>query len=414
MLFFQDFGFYKKEVNVLLIILNIGIIILMWIYILEEGVLDMANIFDYIKWRGDLSIRQDSFNEVDGIILSAFSYLPFELVYDKLKFPAKIKDICKALADIPDISKKLLFKNDLSLIKSLINCKRFGSMLVSDYENFVDTNSQTQFSAVTIKIRYNQYCIAFRGTDNTIVGWKEDFNMAFVCPVPAQEAAVAYLDNITSKFSGNFIICGHSKGGNLAIYASAFSTKKSNAQIDMIYNYDGPGFDARILTTDEYKEICGKICSFVPQSSIVGMLFNHEDEYTIVKSSQISILQHDFYSWNIEGKNFIYLDEVTKGSKFIDTTLKSWLESVDYKERERFIDTVFSVLEETKARTIREMGENWLKSAKAITKSIQNIDEDTKTAVTATLKLLAECVKQNALLANPIDKIRLPSRKKIK
>lgn len=371
----------------------------------------MANIFDYIKWRGDLSLWQDSFNEIDGIILSAFSYLPFELLQDTLPLPAKIKDICTVLAQIPDISKKVLFKYDVTLIKALAESKRFSSMEVSDYKNILDAETQTQFSAITVKLRHNLHCVAFRGTDNTIVGWKEDFNMAFVCPVPAQKSAVAYLDNLSKRISGKLILCGHSKGGNLAIYSAAFCKSIPKTSIEKIFNYDGPGFDEKILETEEYKTVCGKIRSFVPQSSIVGMLFNHEDEYTIIRSSQISILQHDFYSWDAEGKSFIYLDEISKGSMFIDTTLKSWLENVDNKERERFIDTVFSVLENTNARTLKEMGENWFDSAKSITKSIRSLDDDTKSAVNATLRLLGEALKRNALSSTPLEKIKKKVKK---
>ncbi len=364
----------------------------------------MANVFDYIMWRGDLPLRSDPFNEADGLVLSALSYLPFESAWNTIRSSGTVSELCTVLLNIPDIEKKVLFKNDIVLMNSLKDSKRYGKITLTDYENHIDTASQTQFCAVTLCLGNGYYAIVFRGTDNTIVGWKEDFNMSFICPVPAQSYAAEYADRIIKKHSGRYILCGHSKGGNLATYAAAFCSSDSSGSIGKIYSYDSPGFDERILSNPQYKKICRRLKSYVPQSSFVGMLLEREDNYKVVKSSQIGPFQHDLYSWNILKNKFVYTDATTKGSKFADRTLSGWLKEMGYEKRKKFIDVVFSIIEETGALTLNELGENFLKNARIITRSIGKLDMDTKKAVIAMLKLLAQEAKKNALSSEGVLK----------
>ena len=327
-------------------------------YNITERVIFMANVFDYIMWRGDLTLRRDPFNEVDGLVLSALSYLPFESAWNVINSSGTISELCTVLLDIPDIEKKVLFKNDITLMNSLKDSKRYGKITITDYESHIDTASQTQFCAITLCLGSGSYAIVFRGTDNTIIGWKEDFNMSFICPVPAQSHAAEYTNRIIKENPGRYILCGHSKGGNLATYAAAFCGLEASGCIGKIYSYDSPGFDQKILSHPQYTKICRRLKSFVPQSSIVGMLLEREDSYKVVKSSQIGPFQHDIYSWNILKNKFIYTDDTTKGSKFADKTLSGWLKEMDYEKREKFTDVVFSIIEETGALTLNELGGN--------------------------------------------------------
>lgn len=358
----------------------------------------MANLFDYMEWRGDLSLGNNDFNEVDGLILSAFSYIPFERIPDEYWNHLTIHDACEYLLQQKDIKDNLLLKSDYMLLTSIKDCDRFKDMQICNYVNRILTKTETQFSAITIHLHKNLYCICFRGTDHSLVGWKEDFNMTFVCPVPAQETAVTYFEQV-AKIGCKYILCGHSKGGNLAIYASAFCKPRLQNKILSVWNYDGPGFDSKILNTNEYQKICNKVSTFVPQSSIVGMLLEHEEKYTIVRSSQtIELLQHIHYTWNIERNHFIYLDTVSDSSRFVDYTLKSWLANLNYEEREHFVDTIYNILSQTKANTIEEFKDNLFANMKTILNSIQNLDSDTRKQLTNTLKLLMECATENAKL----------------
>lgn len=356
----------------------------------------MSNVFDYLAWRGDLALQREPFNEVDGAILARFSYAPFECMENPINDGwVLIKEAVDSLLKYPDIESKVLMKIDLKLFAYLLESERFKDMKIFAYENVYDVETQVQFSAITIQLDSDSYFVAFRGTDSTFIGWKEDFNMSFICPVPSQEMAVKYLDKIAKAVKGRLIVGGHSKGGNLSVYASAFCEPSVQERIDAIYNFDGPGFDKSILSTDGYKNICDRIKTYIPQSSIVGLLLEHEEEYTIVHSAQaINILQHDVLSWDVRRNHFEYLETVTNSSKFIDTTLKAWIADMAPEQREKFIDTIYSIISETNLQSFKDINNNnYIASAKAITNSIKNLDDDTRQAVIKALLSLAKCAK---------------------
>ncbi|MGN1317413.1 MAG: DUF2974 domain-containing protein [Lachnospirales bacterium] len=316
----------------------------------------MANIFDYFLWRGDLPLKYNGFNEIDGVILARFSYLPFEKI-ESLKKIYSIYDISLALLN-EDIKEYFIQKEDEKFIETIKECERFKNMEVFGFVNEIDLESQTQFSAITIKINEDTIFISFRGTDNTLVGWKEDFNMSFTYPVPAQIRAVRYINEITKYNNYKIILGGHSKGGNLAIYGGAFCNRNVQRRINKIYNFDGPGFLENFLESDEYKRICGRINTFVPQSSVVGMIFERKEKYKIVESDGIGILQHDIYLWRVERDRFVCLEDVDNSSKFFDYTIKKWIADLDYEQRQKFIDAIYTIMIETNSTTLKELSDN--------------------------------------------------------
>lgn len=353
----------------------------------------MTDLFDYLKWRGDLSFSQDGFHEADGLVLSAISYLPFEYVENPFIKVQKLNSLCKSLLKVPEIEKKVLLKGDVKLMKQILKSERFGELEISDYVNEIDEDTQTQFSAITVKLSRKDFVVVFRGTGDTLIGWKEDFNMSFVCPVPAQKKAVEYLENVTPR-KGSLILCGHSKGGNLATFAAAFSKKNVKKRILSVYNFDGPGFHEDIVNSDSYKEISSKVHTFVPQSSIVGFLLGREEPHSVIHSAQIGFFQHDLYSWEILRNGFLYLDETSRSSQFVDSTLKEWLKGMDYKKREQFVEAMYSFISDIDAKTVKDMGENWFSNVRAIVKAAKNMDEETKEVVSLALKSLFEAAKQ--------------------
>lgn len=346
----------------------------------------MSNCFDYLDWRGDVPFSADGINEVDGMILSRFSYAPLELIGEER---GTIGGICKKLSEHPELSKNLVRQDDEKLINALCLSPRFSNLEYFFYENKIDRELELQFSAVTVKIAPMLYYVAFRGTDDTLVGWKEDLNMSFTFPVPAQALAKDYLDRVASRLRGKIICGGHSKGGNLAVYAATFCKKKIQGRIIRVENFDGPGFDGRMLGRSEYISVRERIRTYVPKSSIVGMLLSHEEEYIIVDSTYNGILQHDTYSWVVERDHFKYLEKVTDSSRFLDVTLKEWLQGISYEKRERVSDALYEVISETKATSLRELSENWLSNTITIAKSLHNLDDETK-------KLLRELMQQLA------------------
>ncbi len=243
----------------------------------------MANIIDYLKWRGDITFLQVPLNEIDSLILSRISYFPFDNIINENE-QITIKEAYKRFEE-GGRKGKILQIDDLDLFPLLAQSKRFGNLVLTDYTNKLDIKQEKQFSAVTIHLLDNLIYVSFRGTDNTLIGWKEDFNMSFSSHVPSQKDSKAYLDEIAKKYKGDIIIGGHSKGGNLAVYAATFCESKTKKKIIEVYNEDGPGFDKDIIETEEYKQMISKVHTYIPQSSVIGRLLNHQEAYTIVQST---------------------------------------------------------------------------------------------------------------------------------
>lgn len=358
----------------------------------------MANIFDYLLWRGDLPLSSHPFHEVDGVILARLAYMPFEYLP---AFPMTLAEAAQCLLAVEDLP--VLQKDDLRLLEDLSKSPRFQNMVLSRYVNELDEESQTQFSAISFRLDDHSSFLSFRGTDNTLIGWKEDFNMCFVCPVPAQTLAVDYLRQAAGEESGVFYLGGHSKGGNLAVYAAAFSG--FGDRVTAIYNYDGPGFDESVLQSPGYQAVYQKVHTYVPQSSIVGMMLSREEAYTIVHSTQSTgIWQHDICSWEVQRDHFLCLETVDQSSRFIEHTLKGWIADLDHTQREQFVDAIYAVLSQTNADTLRELTDHWFTSAMAVLRCIKDLDEPTQKLVTQTLLLLAKSAKTSFLtLTHPDD-----------
>lgn len=234
-----------------------------------------------------------------------------------------------------------------------------------------------QFAAVTFDLPDGTHYVAFRGTDSTIVGWREDFNMAFESPVPAQSAAVKYLTEAAALTSGPLILGGHSKGGNLAVYAAAHADPMLQSRIRTVYSFDGPGLDDATMASEGYANIARRIRSFVPQQSVVGLLLTYHPEYTVVKSDGIGLLQHDSFTWQVLGTDFIAVTELDVGSQLVDHTVHEWLSKVTPDKRKIFIDTIFDILEATGANTVKELLKDVPGRVPAILKALQKVDFET-------------------------------------
>lgn len=177
----------------------------------------MANVFDYLDWRGDLTLGLVPLCDVDALVLSRLSYLPLDGLV-----PPEGATVGALMRQLLTSKPPLLLPEDGRFIPALAASQRFCEMRIMDYVNQIDLESQTQFAAITVALGDGRHFVAFRGTDGTLVGWKEDFNMAFTCPVPAQRLAAHYAASAMLRFPGEFLLGGHSKGGNLAVYAAAF------------------------------------------------------------------------------------------------------------------------------------------------------------------------------------------------
>ncbi|PKL24640.1 MAG: hypothetical protein CVV47_09390 [Spirochaetae bacterium HGW-Spirochaetae-3] len=357
----------------------------------------MANLFDYLEWRGDVGLSASGFNSVDSLILSVLSYIPFDgIVSAEIdRNGISIADAAELFADSDTAEAAIRNEEDVRLLSALAASDRFGDMRLTGYVNSIDLTAEKQFSAVTILLGRGRTYVAFRGTDLSLVGWKEDFNMSFRCPVPSQEAAAVYLEQVAARLRGKLYVGGHSKGGNLAVYASVFAKRRTRKRILAVYNNDGPGVSSSILERDEFREMQDRIFAFIPQSSIIGMLLEHAERYTIVHSDQSGLMQHDPYSWSVLGTDFVRMQSVTNESVFIDQTVKEWIAGMTLEQREHFVDVLYRVIGGTEARTLPELTKDWLKSAMALGKSFKDVDEPTKKALIETLGLLFKAARNN-------------------
>lgn len=357
---------------------------LIYKYNLEKRGKAMSNILDYLNWRGDLSFKQDKINEVDSIILARFSYLPFKDI--KLESVDTIEHIADKLKHVS--IDKFIWKDDKQFIEVLGKTNRYKDLIVSDYEEILDVQAQKQFSAITIWLPNRYKYISFRGTDMSLVGWKEDFNMSFLKDIPSQKEAVKYLDKIGRKYRDKLIIGGHSKGGNLAIYSAMHCDKRVKNKIKAIINADGPGFDKSVTSSKSYKEILSRIDTYIPQSSVIGILLEHEDEYQVVQSTQRGIMQHDIFSWQINRTNLVRLPELTTNSQMLDKAVKIWFENTTPERRENFINIIYEVITASEAQDFNDFEVDTFKKIAKILKSYNNIEKEDKKEIEEMLKLL--------------------------
>lgn len=371
----------------------------------------MANIIDYLDWRGDVSLREDPFNAVDNLVLSWMAYVDLDEIMPKAfgAEPMTIKEAVNRFFTKYDLDEKLneksLTRTSALLFYKMGECPRFANMRISNYVNYISEELEQQFSAMTIEIDEKTIYIAYRGTDDTIVGWKEDFNMSFLPFVPSQAAAVRYLEATmkSRNWRKKIILGGHSKGGNLAVYASIKCSKAIRRKIVQVYNNDGPGFLEDTLQTEEYREMLSRIRTIVPESSVVGMLLGHEEQYDVVVSSQKGILQHDAATWEVQRNDFIYLESVSDSSVRLDKALKRWLSAQNEEQRRLFVDQIFALLDATGAKTTLEIGTMGIKNVNQVLKVMANMDPEVKQKLREFWRALFEITNENRKLAKNRD-----------
>lgn len=350
----------------------------------------MDNIITYAK-NIIFTFEELPFNEVDSLIFSWLSYLKFPDEFKELKTPKGIfiKDLFHK-EYFEDMVKGIQAPEEtLKLIKELSSSPRFKDVKMMCFSQELNKEKNIQFAAVTFRINSKLIYVAYRGTDSTFTGWKEDFELALEVPIPSQKRAVEYIEEIGKTFDDKIMVGGHSKGGNLAVYSSAKCNKDIQNRIQAIYSYDGPGFSAEELEFTGFKNIQNRIYKILPQSSLIGMFFEQESEYKIIRSNEIGIGQHNPFSWEIKGTNFYVKDELTTNARILYKGINSWILNLNVDERKKFINTIFEILEETGASSFDELGANFQKNIPIIAKKIMSLDKETRKFILCSLRDLA-------------------------
>ena len=348
----------------------------------------MSNILDYIHWRGDIPFSAFPVGEVDGLILAQLSMYRWECAWTGDCLVSELSSVLQA----EPVSVGFTTENDRKMLEMILPSERFGNILLSDYIYDTDESDEKQFAAITLHLSDGTLFVSYRGTDKSITGWKEDCNMAFSKPVPSQEQAAEYLKMVAGKYAGPLQVGGHSKGGNLAMYAAAQTDDAVRERIRTVFNYDGPGLSDKMDAPALYARISGRLRSFVPQGSIVGMLLAHPDQYTVVKSNSIGVLQHDPYSWQVDGPRFTRKENLAVDSVRFDIAFRQWLSGVSEEQREELVETLFSILSATKADAFdRDFWIRLAQNSKEVKAAIDQVSPDTKNRI---LALFAEFAKR--------------------
>lgn len=340
----------------------------------------MANLFDYIAWRGDLSFAQCPVCAVDSLVFAALSYANLEVLVPDGFTSLPLQEAAEALMARPDHDKLVRSENDGKFLLTAARCPRFQSVQVCCCRAKTLEDLETQFGAMAFPLPDGSAFLAFRGTDLTLVGWKEDFNMSFQDIVPAQTEAAEYLKEFAAVFDGPLYLTGHSKGGNLSVYAAATASLDVQERIRAVYNYDGPGFGQSMMGSEGYLRMIPRIQTYVPESSIIGMLLEHEEPYSAVKSTQVSIFQHDVFTWEILGPDFIRAPGVDAHSRQMNVAIKTWLEGMSRQERMDFVDTLYSILSVGGAKNVDAVLQP--KNIRSMLKAIQD-DEGKRRLLTS-------------------------------
>lgn len=359
----------------------------------------MPNIIDYLKWRGDLSFKQSELNDVDKIILARFSNMPFGKI--ELQEGDTIGAIALKMSKLND--KSFIWSGDKEFINAIGKAERYKELKVSDYIEIKDLLAEKQFAAITIWLPNKLKYISYRGTDTSVVGWKEDFNMTFMKDIPAQKEALDYLNKIAKKYKDKLIVGGHSKGGNIAIYAAMYCENKFKKRILEIINADGPGFNEEVIKSKEYLQISERINTYIPQSSIIGRLLEHEENYEIVFSTQKGILQHDMYSWQVDGINLARIQELTNDSQIVNKAVRNWLQNTTPKQRENFINIIYDILVTTEVTDFTEFETDTLKKIARVIKLYRNIEKEDRKEIEEMIKLIFQSIVSSLKNKNQIE-----------
>ena len=348
--------------------------------------------YEYLRWRGDLSFEADPFNEVDNVILAQLSYVDFDgIVSESGEDKILLTEVCGRYWEMhteEEIRARESFvKLSPFLLKPMAESRRFSTMKLSGYVNHVEKSSEAQMSAIRFELDDGTTYVAFRGTDETIIGWKEDFNLSYMLRTEGQRLAVEYMNRNFKDTTLRLRVGGHSKGGNFAVFAAAFSLPEVRTQIGPVYSNDGPGFLEEITETEEYQDVLLKTISIIPSESVIGRLLNSSTMPIVVKSSRKGIMQHDAMTWQVMGNQFVYAER-SNDSLFIEKVMDEWIRNVDVESRRFFVDRLFEALMAGGGETMKDFRSSTLSELAESVATLRKLPKDQQKELNSVLMQL--------------------------
>ncbi|MCR4946071.1 MAG: DUF2974 domain-containing protein [Lachnospiraceae bacterium] len=395
---------------------------------------------EYLSWRGDLTLDAFPLNEVDGMVFSRLVYAPFDLVLGKgdigeyggavpkicagesepapeapeaadgeksgedatekagVKDPEKdavtrirlLKDVLDEILNTEGFRDHLLDPQDEALIRGVKDSPRYETLTVSDFIDHISEDEESQFCGMTLHISGDLNIVVFRGTDDTFLGWKENFNMGFVNPLGCQLHGLNYLNIVAEGFRGDLILCGHSKGGNISCYAGAFCDPAIQSRITDIFSYDSPGYVDSVLESEGYGRICDRIHTFVPQSSLIAMILGHKEPFIIIHSIDNQVFhQHNLFTWEVEKDCLVREADTTDASKVFDNSLKNWLDVMDQSKRIRFVNGMYALVTQMKLKKLSDVKKIPVpERVRQTLDAMKTLDPETRAVITEGIRLM--------------------------
>lgn len=348
-----------------------------------------TNLFGYLS-RAFETFEERPLTDVDSLVLSCLSYFRYQGEDVRGSRGVSVRELFQA-EHLERMTRGLWDPEGLMRVLALTAASpRFRDVVVSNYVDDFDESAEKQFSACVLHLPAGGAYVSYRGTDNTLVGWKEDFNMAFETGVPSQYAAIDYLERVAPSIDGNIYLGGHSKGGNLAVCAAARCSEPVATRIVRVFSHDGPGFTDDALADELWQQRADLVSKTVPRSSVIGMLFEKQEDYTVVESSMMGLTQHNPFSWVVEGNDFVNLEGLGRGASFVDKGLNEWIASMTREEREGVVETLFSVLGAAGEDTFADLSGNWQASVPAMLRRIGELEPEQRGHITRALTLLVQ------------------------
>lgn len=373
----------------------------------------MGNMITYLKWRGDLPFSAYKFNEVDNLIFSELIYLDLKNIVPERCHVQDHEASQKAMGITIKEAARYYCENREqdgaeTILEAMAKTNRFQNLRLNNFAEEMEHGADgTQFAAMEIMIDENTSYLAFRGTDMSIIGWREDFRIGYKI-VPAQKRAVDYLNKVIKK-DRFYIIGGHSKGGNLAVYSAMMCGENQQKQILEIYSNDGPGLCKEVIDAEKYSKIENRIKKIVPESSVIGQLFEDgRQPMEIVKSDKNGILQHFAASWQVENDHFVRSSEIEKKAGFYNSLFDEWIEQVGMEEREQFVEDFFDALSSDGAVMIDEVVQGGPHSWEKILLSMKGSDKKSKMTFWQFIRLAWKKMTSVSILELMKEKTALP------
>ena len=366
----------------------------------------MATVADYLDWRGDIPFSADPFNEVDNVLLSLFAYVDLEGVVEDGE-SVSIKEACRRYFTLHTREETASRDSYVRLVPFLMEkaagTRRYAETVLHHYVNIIDAGVDEQMSAMTFDLEDGTGYVSYRGTDGSFVGWREDFNLAWMRQTSGQKHAADYLNRIGELSDRPLRVGGHSKGGNFAVYASAFCDASVRERILEADTNDGPGFIQEVAESKEMEEICPKIRSLVPDESLFGLMMYGIYGHEVIKSSARRVFQHDAQTWQVVGNRFERAEKgLTEASILLDKTLTGWVANVEPKQRKKFVDFIFDVLDTSGADTLAELHQNRIRNFAELIRAAHGMDKERRNQFSEVLSVLAKNGK--SVLASELKK----------